>query len=165
MYDRLSEIGGIAKWSVRHDGLLRFGKTARIRVVQGTEYDRYDAASKQALFNNSYTLTTDADRMGYRFTGPALSLEEQFELLSEGVTYGTVQIPSNGQPIILMADRQTTGGYPKIAQVITADLPTLAQLQPNSTIQFVEVTHEEAEQELLRHARMLEAVKIGIGLK
>jgi len=165
VYDQLSEIGGVAKWSVRYDGLLRFGQTARIRVVQGTEFDRFDAASKQALFNGSYTLTTDADRMGYRFTGPPLSLEKQFELLSEGVTYGTVQIPSNGQPIILMADRQTTGGYPKIAQVITADLPTLAQLQPNSTIQFEEVTHEEAELELQYCEGILKDIKIGIDLK
>ena len=88
--------------------------------------------------------------MGYRLDGPTLSLAENFELLSEGVTFGTVQIPSNGQPIILMADRQTTGGYPKIAQVITADLPSLAQIQPTGTIRFKEVTLAEAENEIFK---------------
>ncbi|BAQ10628.1 allophanate hydrolase subunit 2 [Bacillus sp. OxB-1] len=155
-----------AKWSVRrYDELLRFGRKERIRVVRGTEFARFDTASRQRLYEEQYTLTTDADRMGFRFTGTALSLEQKFELLSEGVTYGTVQIPSNGQPIILMADRQTTGGYPKIAQVITADLPTLAQLQPNATIQFEEVSLEEAELQLQFNERILKDIKIGIDLK
>ncbi|MFS0574125.1 biotin-dependent carboxyltransferase family protein [Sporosarcina sp. 179-K 3D1 HS] len=154
-----------AKWSVRYDEVLRFGKEQKIRVVHGTEFDRFDEASRHRLVNESYTLTTDADRMGFRFKGPSLSLEDKFELLSEGVTYGTVQIPSNGQPIILMADRQTTGGYPKIAQVISADLPTLAQLQPNANVRFQAISFEEAEQELLRHTQIMKEIHIGIRLK
>ena len=86
-------------------------------------------------------------------------------MLSEGVTYGTIQVPPNGQPIILMADRQTTGGYPKIGQVISADLPSLAQLRPGATIQFKEVSLEEAEKELLRNERIIQEIKMAINLK
>ena len=103
--------------------------------------------------------------MGSRLEGPALSLAEKFELLSEGVTYGTIQVPPNGQPIILMADRQTTGGYPKIGQVITADLPSLAQLRPGATIHFKEVSLEQAEKELLRNERIIQEIKMAINLK
>ena len=103
--------------------------------------------------------------MGYRLEGPALSLAEPFELLSESVTYGTIQVPPNGQPIVLMADRQTTGGYPKIGQIISADLPSLAQLQPTSTIQFKEVTHEEAEMELLKKEHIIDEIKMAIHFK
>lgn len=160
----LEQIGAPVKWSVRFDDVLQFGKQQRIRVLSGTEFDRFDAPSIETFFNETYTLTKDSDRMGFRFNGAALSLKEPFELLSEGVTFGTVQVPSSGQPIILMADRQTTGGYPKIAQVITADLPTLAQMQPNATVQFEKITFEQAEQELLRHAQILTEIQLGIRL-
>ena len=133
--------------------------------MKGTEFDRFDEKSQQTLFNASYTLTTNSDRMGSRLEGPALSLRENFELLSEGVTYGTIQVPPNGQPIILMADRQTTGGYPKIGQVITADLPSLAQLRPGATIQFKEVSLEQAEKALLRNERIIQEIKMAINLK
>jgi antagonist of KipI len=100
--------------------------------------------------------------MGYRLEGPTLSLSEKFELLSEGVTFGTIQVPANGSPIILMADCQTTGGYPKIGQIISADLPSLAQLQPTATIHFKVVSLEEAENELLKKERFINEIKMGI---
>ena len=134
-----AEVEDQLNWAVNYNSLIQLEQTQTIRVLKGTEFDRFDEKSQQALFNASYTLTTNSDRMGSRLEGPALSLRENFELLSEGVTYGTIQIPPNGQPIILMADRQTTGGYPKIGQVITADFPSLAQLRPGAAIQFKEV--------------------------
>lgn len=103
--------------------------------------------------------------MGYRMEGPPLSLAKEFELLSEGVTHGTIQVPPNGQPIILMADRQTTGGYPKIGQVITADLPSMGQLQPTAKIHFKEISHEEAERELLKKEQIINEIKVGIRFK
>lgn len=109
-------------WSVDYTELISFDKTQTIRVLHGAEFERFDTDSQQAFFSKPYKLTTQADRMGYRLDGESLSLSEKFELLSEGVTYGTIQVPSNGQPIILMADRQTTGGYPKIGQVVSVDL-------------------------------------------
>ena len=90
---------------------------------------------------------------------------KKFELLSEGVTYGTIQVPSNGQPIILMVDRQTTGGYPKIGQVISVDLPCLAQMQPNSNIQFKQFSLEQAEVELMKQEQLLRQLAMGIHFK
>jgi antagonist of KipI len=153
-------------WSVNYKALINFQQTQTIRVLEGTEFNRFDEISKQSLFEKTYIVTTQADRMGYRLEGTApLSLTEQFELLSEGVTYGTIQVPSNGQPIILMVDRQTTGGYPKIGQVISADLPSLAQLQPMATIQFKKVTLEEAQTVFMKNERLIEDIKRGIQLK
>jgi antagonist of KipI len=134
-------------------------------VIRGTEFDRFDQNSQRSLFNEPFTLTTQADRMGYRMEGSILSLADEFELLSEGVTHGTIQVPPSGNPIILMADRQTTGGYPKIGQIISADLPSMAQLQPTAVIHFKEVSHEEAENELLKKERMIDEIKLGIPLK
>lgn len=151
-------------WSVNYHVLLNLGQTQTIHVLKGSEFDRFDETSQQALFHDSYTLTTNSDRMGSRLEGTALSLREEFELLSEGVTYGTIQVPPNGQPIILMADRQTTGGYPKIGQVMTADLPSLAQLRPGAPIQFKEVTLEEAEKAFVRNERIIQEIKKAIHL-
>ncbi|MBY0123210.1 biotin-dependent carboxyltransferase family protein [Bacillus sp. S/N-304-OC-R1] len=152
-------------WSVNYPEFINLNRTQTIRVIQGAEFKRFDAASQEAFFSKPYTLTTQADRMGYRLEGETIRLSEKFELLSEGVTYGTIQVPSNGQPIILMADRQTTGGYPKIGQVISADLPSLAQLQPNSMILFEEVSLEQAEIELLKQEQQLRKVATGIRIK
>lgn len=162
---QLEVLGRHFKWAVHHEAIFGFSQTQTIRVMRGTEFDRFDEKTKETLFNEPYTLTTEADRMGYRLEGPTLSLAEKFELLSEGVTYGTIQIPPNGQPIILMTDRQTTGGYPKIGQIISTDLPSLAQLQPTATIHFKEVTLEQAENELLKNERTIHLIKIGIRLK
>lgn len=154
-----------ATWSVDFNNLIRFEQNQYIRVLKGTEFNRFDQESQNIFFEKPYTLTVQSDRMGYRLDGPTLSLAENFELLSEGVTFGTVQIPSNGQPIILMADRQTTGGYPKIAQVITADLPSLAQIQPTGTIRFKEVTLAEAENEIFKNEQQIKNIKNAIHYK
>lgn len=152
-------------WSVNYRDFITFNKTQTIRVLRGAEFERFDKASQQTFFSNHYTLTTQADRMGYRLEGESLNLSEQFELLSEGVTYGTIQVPSNGKPIILMVDRQTTGGYPKIGQVISIDLPCLAQMQPNANIEFKEVSLEQAEFELIMQEQMIRKLSLGIRFK
>ncbi|MFK2825536.1 biotin-dependent carboxyltransferase family protein [Bacillus sp. B190/17] len=165
LFDKLSKKHGGVTWTVNYDALISLQQTQTIRVIRGTEFDRFDEKSKKTLFQEPYTLTTQADRMGYRMEGPSLSLEKEFELLSEGVTHGTIQVPPNGHPIILMADRQTTGGYPKIGQIISADLPSMAQLQPTAKIHFKEVSHEEAEMELLKKEQIINQIKIGIRFK
>jgi allophanate hydrolase subunit 2 len=83
--------------------------------------------------------------MGYRLLGPALSMSQPRQMLSEAACFGTVQVPSGGEAIILMADRQTTGGYPKIAQIATVDLPILAQCAPGQTLRFQPIGLEEAQ--------------------
>lgn len=156
---------GTISWSANGDALVQLTQNPTIRVLPGTEFERFDKSSQQILFNQPYTLTTEADRMGYRLAGDSLALSEPFSLLSEGVTYGTIQVPPNGQPIILMADRQTTGGYPKIGQVISADLPKLAQLQPTAEIHFKQVTQEEAELAFIEKEQIIQEIKRAIHLK
>jgi len=165
LVQQLEKLNGHFTWAVNYSALINLKPSQTIRVLKGTEFNRFENKSQQTLFNEAYSITTQADRMGYRLEGPALSLAEPFELLSESVTYGTIQVPPNGQPIILMADRQTTGGYPKIGQIISADLPSLAQLQPTSIIQFKEVTHEEAFMELLKKEHIINEIKMAIHFK
>ncbi|MBK3493656.1 biotin-dependent carboxyltransferase family protein [Viridibacillus sp. YIM B01967] len=153
-----------ATWSVNYHELISLNQQQTIRVIHGTEWDCFTAESQLRLTNNQYTLSTEADRMGYRFEGPELSLIEKFELLSEAVTFGTVQIPPSGKPIILMADRQTTGGYPKMVQVITADLASLAQLQSGAKIQFKLVSLEEAQQALIAKEQNIKNIATAIRL-
>ncbi|EGQ22491.1 MULTISPECIES: biotin-dependent carboxyltransferase family protein [Sporosarcina] len=162
---QLSKLQRHFAWSANHEPIIRLGQAQTIRITEGAEYDQFDEMSKQRLIEELFVLTNSSDRMGYRLEGPPLALNEKTELLSEGVTYGTIQIPPNGQPIILMADRQTTGGYPKIAQIVSADLSSLAQLRPPGTIQFEVVSIEEAENELWKNEQIIASLKIGIQLK
>lgn len=152
-------------WAVHYTPFVTFTKTQTIRFIKGSEYERFDNDSLKKFFSTPYTITTHADRMGYRLDGESISLKDPFELLSEGVTFGTIQVPSNGQPIILMADRQTTGGYPKIGQVITADLPSLAQMQTNDQIYFKEVTLEDAQWALIHQEKKINELAFGLRFK
>lgn len=152
-------------WLVHYTPFVEFSKSKTIRIIRGSEYERFDEESIKYFLSAPYTITTQADRMGYRLEGERIQLKEQFELLSEGVTYGTIQVPSSGQPIILMADRQTTGGYPKIGQVISADLPSLAQMQATNQICFKEVTLKEAQMALIHQEKQLHKLIFGLHLK
>ena len=116
-----------------------------IRVVKGQQYDWFTPASIQDFFQEPYLITLQSDRMGYRLDGKPLERRDKKELVSEPVTFGSIQVPADGKPIILLADRQTAGGYPKIASVIHADLVRLAQRQPNYKLHFKEVSLAEAE--------------------
>ncbi len=130
-----------------------------IRVVHGPEYELFSEASKKELWEQEFQVTMNSDRMGFRLSGPVLSLAEPTELISSAVTFGTMQVPAGGEPIILMADHQTTGGYPRIAQVITADLPVLAQVLPGKSIKFQEVTLEQAQQLYIQQELNIQKVK------
>lgn len=124
---------------------------AVVRVIRGSEYDEFDEASRRALFAEPFTVSARSDRMGCRLTGRALSCSAQ-GLVSEPVSCGAVQVPPDGAPIVLMADSQTIGGYPRIAHVVRADWPTLAQLRPGERVRFAEIALEQAH-ELLREER------------
>ncbi|PIC65922.1 KipI antagonist [Sporosarcina sp. P21c] len=156
---------GTPDWAVPHHPFISLASTQTIRIMEGTEYQHFDEASKQRLVSEPYVVTPQSNRMGLRLEGQALSLTEKLELLSEGVTFGTIQIPPNGKPIILMADRQTAGGYPKIGQVITADLGSLSQVKPNAELTFKLITHAEAERELIAKEEQINQIKIGIQQK
>ena len=116
-----------------------------LRVVMGPQDDYFtDEGKKTFLGDSPYTVTKYADRMGYRLDGAEISFKEGADIISDGTAMGAIQVPKDGKPIILMADRQTTGGYTKIATVISADLPIVAQLAGNAKIHFVALSLEEA---------------------
>lgn len=145
----------VARWGVQAAVLPTYADAPVLRVVPGPEHARFTAASREALVSARFLVSPQSDRMGARLEGPALALEAPLELVSSPVTEGTVQVPPDGAPVVLMADRQTTGGYPRIAQVITVDLPLLAQARPGTHVRFREVTVEHAQEALLERERAL----------
>ena len=115
-----------------------------IHAMEGRHHALFDAAARRAFFEATWKVTPDSNRMGFRMAGPVLARTEAGEILSEPACLGTVQVPANGLPIALMADHQTTGGYPKIAEIAAADVPRLAQLAPGGSVQFGRCTLEQA---------------------
>ena len=116
-----------------------------------------------SLITSSFTVTSDSDRMGARLDGPKLDRTDERDLLSEAVVPGPLQVPPDGRPILLLGDCQTIGGYPKIAHVITVDLPLAAQLWPGDAVRFQEVSLSDA-QDLLRE-REEDFARFRIGLE
>lgn len=121
---------------------------ASVRVMWGPQADAFVPASREAFVTSRYEVTAQSNRMGYRLSGPVLTHAVSADLLSEATPLGSLQVPKNGQPILLMADRQTTGGYPKIATVISADLPLAGQLAPGEWIAFAACSPAEARRAL-----------------
>ena len=130
---------------------------ARLRVVEGPHADMFDGSALAALYGSRYLVTPSSNRMGYRLEGPILRHRGPADILSDATPIGSLQVPASGQPILLMADRQTTGGYPKIATVITADLPLAGQLAPGDWIEFHRVSRHEAVAALKQQLSRLEA--------
>lgn len=121
----------------------RYTDAVSLRVVSGYQQDSFSAVAKRLFFSSEYQVTDRADRMGYRLAGPEIqsSLDG---ILSEGICQGAIQIPADGQPIVLLNDRQTIGGYPKIGSVIAQDTGRLAQLLPGSSLRFSETSIDDA---------------------
>ena len=115
----------------------------RIRFLFGPQDAMFAEDAKKTFTDSIYTLSAACDRMGYRLEGAAVPSLNGTDILSEGICFGSIQVPANGQPIVMMADHQTTGGYAKIGTVLSADLPLLAQLGPGKKIRFVPVTLED----------------------
>jgi biotin-dependent carboxylase-like uncharacterized protein len=118
---------------------------ARVRVVFGPQDDHFAPRARQTLTESAYTVSRQSDRMGMRLEGPALEHAKGFNIVSDGTAPGSIQVPGNGLPIVLLADRPTTGGYPKIATVASADVPALGRLRPGATIGFTAIGVEVAE--------------------
>ena len=116
-----------------------------VRAVEGVHAGLFDEAARAAFFAERWRIAPDSNRMGFRLLGPKLGLAARTEILSQATCVGTVQVPPGGQPIVLMADHQTTGGYPKIAEAIAADVPMLAQLAPGASLRFAPATLAEAD--------------------
>lgn len=127
------------------------GRKSLIRLIRSHQWNEFKEQSRTALLGTQWRISTDSERMGYRLEGPAIEMTTPRQMISEATAFGTIQVPGSGQPIILMADRQTTGGYPKIGTVASVDLPILAQKKPGDTVQFTLIDHPQAQR--LDHAR------------
>ena len=135
---------------------------ARIRIIEGAELLMLTALSELNFLKQEFTISQNSDRMGFRLNGEPLYLLDKIELISSAVNFGTIQLLPNGQMIILMADHQTSGGYPRLAAVVSADLPILAQLGSNEKVNFEIISIEKAENLLLNFEKELNYLKFGI---
>ncbi len=113
------------------------------RIIPGPEANCFTVKGLADFLNSEYTLTEQCDRMGYRLAGTKIEHKLSADIISSGIAFGTVQVPSHGEPIIMMADRQTIGGYARIGNIISEDLPYLAQLKPGDKIRFKEIKLNE----------------------
>ncbi len=132
------------------------------RVVLGPQDDYFSEAGIATFLGETYRVSAEADRMGYRLSGPAIEHSKGFNIVSDGIVTGSIQVPGSGEPIVLLADRQTTGGYPKIATIVSADLPRFVHQRPGSELKFTAVTLAEAIAAARDQAAMLAAVRDGL---
>ena len=127
---------GISKWKAQVSDLPHLQDLVEITCEKGPEWKLFDEVSQQEFFKQTFTIASQSNRMGYRLDGATLSLKEKVELISTPVTRGIIQVTNEGHPIILMADAQTIGGYPRIARVYSKDISLLAQCRPGMRIRF-----------------------------
>jgi len=136
----------LAARTFREEARPAYTQSPTIDVVMGPQTRYFTHKSIEIFLSSEYSVSLTSDRMGYRLEGSPLAHRKKTELISEGMTFGAIQVPSNGQPIVIMADGPTTGGYPKLGTVASADLPLLVQCVPNkSRIRFRETTVAKAQ--------------------
>lgn len=165
---RVKEMFGdrrIAEWTAPSEWVTMATRDRFLRVVQGSDWARFKAEAQTSLVSAPFAVTSDSDRMGVRLDGPKLARNDQGDLISEAVAPGTLQVPPNGKPILLLGDCQTIGGYPKIAHVITVDLPIAAQLWPGDLVRFHEVSLGEAQELLRERAEDFARFRVGLSLR
>ena len=126
-------------------------------MILGYQEATFSNVDKARFFNNEFSISDKCDRMGFRLSGPVIHSDlhtNEVGMLSEGICYGAIQVPADGQAIVLLNDRQTIGGYPKIGSVFSLDIPKLTQRLPGSIIHFEAITIDEAQRQLhLAHFR------------
>ena len=146
----------IAVREIPREIIPRYLSSQTVRIIPGPETRRFELEGIRRFLTNEYIVSDQSDRMGYRLTGlPIVQLSAQADIVSSGISFGTIQITGDGQPIILMADRQTTGGYTRIANAIKVDHTLLAQLKPGDTIRFMELSLEKAQEMIIARERNL----------
>jgi biotin-dependent carboxylase-like uncharacterized protein len=139
-----------------------YSNRLEVRVIPGYQYAGFGREQQRRFFAADYVVSDRSDRMGYRLEGPSIDSGAR-EMLSEGICLGAIQIPADGQPIVLLNDRQTIGGYPKIGSVLSLDAARVAQLMPGSRVSFTAISHYLAHNELhLDRARFLRTAAVGI---
>lgn len=149
-------------WTVRPETMGSPAKPGVVRALRGPECDWFSKESQQTFFKAAWRATNEADRMGVRLNGPALDRRREGEMISSSVNAGTVQVPPAGQPIVLLPSRQSVGGYPRIAGVVSVDLGRFTQLRPGDTVSFEETTLAVAHDLYLARERDLARVRMGL---
>ena len=140
----------------QHNGIIR------INICTGPEWDLFNEQSRSKFLNSEYSISLMANRMGIQLEGSRLELTEKKEMVSTPVTKGIIQVTNEGLPIILMADAQTTGGYPRIARVCSADLSQLAQCRPSDRLIFLNISENETLQKMRKMKEILKSIEIGL---
>ncbi len=130
-----------------------------LRVVLGPQDDAFTAAGIETFLTGVYAVTAEFDRMGCRMEGPEIAHETSGDIISDGIAFGAIQVPSSGQPIVMLADRQTTGGYTKIANVISADFRVLGQLKSGDKVRFEKISLSAAQEALLAQRASLRLLR------
>jgi antagonist of KipI len=141
-------------WSVSPEAMADYRNPFLLRVLEGPQSQLFAAATRRQFSSAEFRISASSNRMGYRLEGPLLSPPER-EMISETTPMGAIQVLPNGEAVLLMADHQTVGGYPKIAILISADLPKAAQLRPRHRIRFRTVSLSEAHQALIQQEKRL----------
>lgn len=149
-------------YSISSDLIPRYSNSPKLRFIEGAEWEKLTEKSKKGFLSNQFSISLNSDRMGFRLHGEPLNLVENLELVSSAVNFGTIQLLSDGQLIILMADHQTTGGYPRIAHICAEDLPLVAQLGANDTLSFKIISIDEAENITLSFEKNLNLLKTAV---
>lgn len=130
-----------------------------LRVVMGPQNESFAKIGIETFLNSEYVVTSDFDRMGCRLDGPFIAHKDTADIISDGITFGSIQVPSHGKPIILLSDRQTTGGYAKIATVATVDIPKLVQRKTDHKIRFRAITVQEAQNLYMKEIAEIEEMR------
>ena len=159
----------VADWSQRRLPIdisrqPTFGQEFHIRVILGPQDEEFTRSGIETMLTSEYRVTVDSDRMGCRLEGPDIAHETGPDIVSDGTALGSIQVPGSGQPIILLADRGTTGGYTKIATVIAPDIGLISQALPGARVRFHEVSVDEAHEALREQEEMIREIKSHVGL-
>jgi antagonist of KipI len=129
-----------------------------VRVIVGPHTGKFTTAGLETFLNEEYSISSRSNRMGYQLTGPKIEHSSTADIISDAIPLGGIQVPSSGQPIILLAEHQTTGGYSRIGTVISADIPLLAQAQPGTRVRFKEISLQSAQDLLIDSRRRLKSL-------
>jgi antagonist of KipI len=152
----------LADWTPPHDWSNTARREPILRFIRGADWIRFGEEAHEQIAIAEFAVSPDSDRMGVRFEGPHLKQKDDVDLLSEAVAPGTIQVPPSGQPILLLGDCQTIGGYPKIAHVISVDLTIAAQLRAGDRVRFREISLAEAHNLLIDRENKFEQFRQGI---
>jgi len=151
---RIGDRRGARIRTIIPERLARLAPRKHLRATDGPQTEWFSSESVKRFYDGAYTVTEESNRMGLRLEGPELETPHSGQMTSEGVSLGAIQVPAGGKPIILFVEQQTTGGYPKIANIVSADLPSIGQLRPRDEMRFQHL-HPQAARALIREQENL----------